>query len=414
MPLNTELKGSSSSIREAADWLDKHAKKVSATGDDVTSARGSSEGAWHGDAGDGFRTVMTKAGGKIDGVAGDMHGGRDSLRTYADDFDTVKSRMDQARSVAHKAGLTVTANTIHEPGSAPAKPISVDDDSSAHQKAIHDRAVTAQHDYARKVKAYNEVSKTVLDARAKHRTAITKLTKFGQGQLEKAPFTMADVTTGLAGQVASRTSAYRQAAKGFQEGIDNARRYAEPRAGRSVRAQGRADALHIERKMAQQAKNDKALATQTAKMVDKLPGRVKKLLQADLSGGKAGEAAEIGNKFLRGSTKVAGKIPVVGLGITAASTVYDATAGDKSVGKSIASNGSSFVAGSLATAGVAAAGGPVGWGVAAGALAGAGVGFVVDEWGDDIADGVGNAASTVGHGAKKAAGAVGDFFGSIF
>lgn len=48
MPLNTELKGSSSSIREAADWLDKHAKKVSATGDDVTSARSSSEGAWHG------------------------------------------------------------------------------------------------------------------------------------------------------------------------------------------------------------------------------------------------------------------------------------------------------------------------------------------------------------------------------
>lgn len=356
---------------------------------------------------------MTKAGGKIDGVAGDMHGGRDSLRTYADDFDTVKSRMDQARSVAKKAGLTVTANTIHEPGSAPAKPISVDEDSSAHQKAIHDRAVTAQHDYAKKVKAYNEVSKTILDARAKHRTAIAKLTKFGQGQLKKSPFTIAEVTTGLAGEVAKRTSAYRQAAKGLQEGVDNARRYAEPRAGRSLRAQARSDALRIGREMNQQATSDKALATRTAKMVDKLPGWAKSTLKTNLDFGAAKNADEIGNKFLRGSTKLAGKLPVVGLGISAVSTGVDIASG-KDWKKSVASNGSSFVAGSLATAGVAAAGGPVGWGVAAGALAGAGVGYVVDRWGDDIGHGLENAAGAVGDSAKKTAGAVGDFFGSIF
>src|SRR5699024_5303997 len=87
--------------------------------------------------------------------------------------------------------------------------------------------------------------------------------------------------------------------------------------------------------------------------------------------------------------------PVVGGLITAGGVGMD-IAGGEDPGKAIASGASGYVAGSLTTAGVAAAGGPVGWGVAAGAVVSAGVGFVVDEWGDDIASGLGTAAGAVG------------------
>lgn len=110
----------------------------------------------------------------------------------------------------------------------------------------------------------------------------------------------------------------------------------------------------------------------------------------------------IANPLLRNSARVLGKVPVVGLGITALGVGYDISQG-KDPTKAIASGASGFVAGALATAGVAAAGGPVGWGVAAGALVGAGVGFVVDQWGDEIASGLGDAAD-----------AVGDFVGDLF
>lgn len=381
MSLNTEVKGNPGSIREAAGWLTKHAGKVDATGTDVVAARGMSEGGWTGKAGEGFRGVMSRTSGKIDGLAGDMNGSSGALHTYADDLDTVHSRMGQARSVARTGGLHVAGHTIHEPGKAPADPIPVDEESSQHQRGVHDRAVAAQQAHAKKVKAYQEASKTVLAARAKHRDAETVLLDFLKGQARKTPFTITDVSSGLAGAVAKQTSKYRTAAANLQASVDRASRYAA-KPGKSLRVQAKADALKIEREMGQRALNDKAVATRTAKIVDKLPNGVKKVLSTNLDFRM--DASKIGSKVLRGSVRALGKFPVVGLGITAASTAYDIHQG-KDPGKAIASNASGFVAGSLAVAGVAACGGPVGWGVAAGALVGAGVGFAVDEWGDDIA-----------------------------
>ncbi|WP_460327304.1 hypothetical protein [Actinopolyspora lacussalsi] len=57
---------------------------------------------------------------------------------------------------------------------------------------------------------------------------------------------------------------------------------------------------------------------------------------------------------------------------------------------------------------------PVGWAVAGGVVVSVGVGFAIDEWGDDAVDAVGDAASWTGDKLGDAAGAVGDFVGDIF
>lgn len=67
---------------------------------------------------------------------------------------------------------------------------------------------------------------------------------------------------------------------------------------------------------------------------------------------------------------------------------YDIGIAGKDPTTSVASGVGGFLAGAGATVGLAAMGTPVGWVVAGGALASWGVGFAIEEWGDDIVDGV--------------------------
>lgn len=53
MPLDIEVKGDPGSIRETAQWLRGTSESVHDCGTQVYGARGQSESAWTGDAGDG-------------------------------------------------------------------------------------------------------------------------------------------------------------------------------------------------------------------------------------------------------------------------------------------------------------------------------------------------------------------------
>lgn len=401
MPLDTEIKGEPESVRGTADWLRARSRGAHDTATQVYGARAMSESTWEGPAGEGFRSVMTQAGKGIDVEVGDLEETSGALDRHADDLHTARSRMRQAREIATGGGLKVDGHVIQDPGPAPPDPAPLPEDASARQTQIHNSATQAQSAHATKVKAYAEASKVVTDTSSKLNHSQSVLMKFLKGYAEKAPFNIADISTSLAGAVAGRTSSYRAAARAMDPGIERAARYAKNWKVNPF-AQARADALEIERRLAKQAELNKAVATRTARMVDKLPNGVKSTLTANVGDSLVKRADDIASPLLRNSARVLGKVPVVGLGITALGVGYDISQG-RDPGKAIASGASSFVAGSLATAAVAAAGGPVGWGVAAGALVGAGVGFVVSEWGDEIASGVGNAAE-----------AVGDFVGDLF
>ncbi|MFC4005422.1 hypothetical protein ACFS2C_25530 [Prauserella oleivorans] len=153
-------------------------------------------------------------------------------------------------------------------------------------------------------------------------------------------------------------------------------------------------------------------------MADKLHSNAKSLLTANLDFNQAQKP--IANSVLRGAAKVGSKFPIVGGVITGIGLGLD-IAGGKDPATAVTSGVGGFVAGSLATAGIAAAGGPVGWAVAGGALVSAGVGFAIEEWGDDVAGMAGDAAdwagdrpSDAGNAIGKAGKAVGDFLGDLF
>lgn len=91
--------------------------------------------------------------------------------------------------------------------------------------------------------------------------------------------------------------------------------------------------------------------------------------------------------------------------ITAAGVGYDIARGEDPV-KSTVSAASSLAAGAAVGAAI---GGPVG--VVVGGLVGVGVGFVVDEWGDDIARMATDAGENAINVGRRAVGGVGDFLG---
>lgn len=412
MPLNTRIDGDPNSIRTTATWLTARSGDTHDVGAQVYGARGDSESTWHGPASEGFRSTMTSAGQKIDELAEDLTATAGALRTHADDVDTAKSRMQQARNIAHSGGLTVNGDTIEDPGPAPADPapLPADRPPTAAQQQAHDSATQAQSAHAVKVQKYQEATRVVVEARDNLNQSQSTLTKFISGYRDKAVFNITDIATGLTAGVAARTSNFRAAARAMDPGIQRAARYARnPRT--NPFAQARADALEIERRLAKQAELNKAVASRTARLIDRLPRGVRDLLNLNLAGNLTPE--NISNPILRGSTRVLGKLPVVGLGITAAGVGYDINQG-KDVTTSVASGAGGFVAGALATAAIASAGGPVGWAVAGGAVVSAGVGFVIEEWGDDIVEGAGDAADWAGDRIGDAGKAVGDFFGDLF
>ncbi|WP_017973433.1 WXG100 family type VII secretion target [Actinopolyspora halophila] len=415
MPLDLEIRGDPSSIRDSARWMSTVSESVHETGTQVTSARNGSESAWSGEAGDSFRTVLSRVNPEIDEVAEDHAAMCRELNKFADELDTAQKRMRRAREVAREAGLTVTEQRIMEPGPEPAapKPLPSDRPATPEEQQSHTSATQAQAAYARKVRAYQECSQIVTEAREQHNSALGVLNRFVSGIAEKSPFTITDYTTGLAGAVAGSTSAMRAAATEIADSGKIARAEKlmhSPNLG--LRNQTRAAAIHVRNHVNKTAMENKATASSTARMVDKLGPRTKTLLGANLSFGANPNRAA--NPLLRGSIRVAGKLPVAGLLITGGSIGYDVRTSDKSVGESAAINLGGYAAGSAATAGLLAMSTPVGWAVAGGVVASVGVGFAIDEWGDDVVDAAGDAANWTGNKLNDATDAVGDFVGDIF
>ncbi|WP_019855391.1 WXG100 family type VII secretion target [Actinopolyspora mortivallis] len=415
MPLDLEIRGDPSGIRDSARWMSTVSDAVHETGTQVIRARNDSEGAWSGEAGDSFREVMSGVSPEIDEVAEDHAAMCRELNKFADELDTAQKRMRRAREIAEEAGLTVTEQRIMEPGPEPPapEPLPSDRPATPEEQQAHASATQAQAAYARRVRAYQECSQIVTEAREQHNSALGTLNRFVSGLVEKSPFTITDFTTGLAGAVAGNTSAMRAAAIEIADSGKIARAEKLMHSPNlSLRDQTRAAAIHVRNHVNKTAMENKATASRTARMVDKLSPRTKALLGANLSFGANPNRAA--SPLLRGSIRVASKLPAAGLLITGGSIAYDVQTSDKSVGESAAVNLGGYAAGSAATAGLLAMSTPVGWAVAGGVAVSVGVGFAIDEWGDDVVDAASEAASWTSDKLGDAANTVGDFVDDLF
>lgn len=406
MPLNLKVEGEPSSLRSAAEWLSKVEGAIHDGGSQLHKSRSESESAWTGEAGESFRSGLSRVGPQVDDVAVDHAAACRELNSHADDLDTVQQRIEQARAHALEAGLQVQGDEILEPGPAPTPPAPLPSDKPAtvEQEKTHAAGVQAQQAYARRMKAYQECSQTIDEARKKEHASQNKLIEFVLGVAEKSPFTITDSMSGLAGAVATRTSAFRAAATKIAESgkLERAARLMHS-PNLSLQHQTRAAAIHAQNSVNMKTATRQAQATATARLVDRMPGWAKTFVKTGLDFNQAPKYADSGSKLLRGSLSVGSKLPVAGLLIAGAGIGYDVGVSGKNVGTSVASNLGGWAAGAGASAAVLAAGGPVGWAVGLGAVASIGVGYAVEEWGDDAVNLAGDAAN-----------AVGDFVGDLF
>lgn len=110
--LNTELDGDAASCRVYAQWLRGFAKAVESLGDGANRVRSESEAAWPSEAGQKLRDVLSNNRGDIDTLEEFFTREAVAVEALAEKFDTVRARLDQARAVAEKGGLTITPTTI--------------------------------------------------------------------------------------------------------------------------------------------------------------------------------------------------------------------------------------------------------------------------------------------------------------
>jgi hypothetical protein len=398
VPINTRIAGSPTSIRSTATWLRSRLQTgVHDCGSQVYKARTDAEGGWLGDASSGFQTKMGGGGKVIDGLHSDVGTLSQSFDQYADGLHTAQAGMQRAKDIALQGGLTINGDTIEDPGSAPTAPQSLPTDGSTTPQQVqqYNSAMQAVQDHQLKIVAFSQAKEQADWANR----IVDDATRAGEKVWEE-----------LAGKKYIHATEFTNGVAGHLIDIQKKTLKAEAESLRT-------DATKLE---------DNYLnspgGSDQAKLNEEL--RFNNMMKASTLGGEVSDLSRIG-----------GKIPVLGLAISATGVGWDIAHG-KPAGKAVFSGtlGTAAAIGIdvLATSAVESAGvivaavTPVG----AAILVGAGVGVLADyAWDhwvpsnvknkiDDglkaAGHGVVSVVKSAGHDLASAAKSVGNFFGSIF
>ncbi|RAY11460.1 hypothetical protein DPM19_29565 [Actinomadura craniellae] len=389
MPLDIEVKGDPTALRATARWLMTVAAQTDRTVADIHRARVDSQDDWTGRSADGFRTVLAGTRPGAEALLADLEGAAKALNRYADDLAGCKAEMGRAREIAARAGLATTATTIAEPGTPPNPPAGgpqgnllspgarVPRPAGPYSAEYHRQfsAYEQAYDaYLAKAKAYLQAAQIVVSCREKESTAQKLHIKFWKSLDTNKYFHITNFGVGLAGAVSPRLSAFRHAAQEADRAAKSFLRHAgllqhNPNfAGKNfdlsrygaiagaTEAQHTADDLHLG-----------MMKTQLSRALDSSLGRA--LLDPTYAGNWTG------------------RVPIAGWVVTGVSVTLAVKGGQHPVHATTSGIGGTL-AGAGATAALIGAGTPGGWAVAGGVLVGAGTGFVIDQWGDDVVDGV--------------------------
>ncbi|MBE9374811.1 hypothetical protein IQ251_10180 [Saccharopolyspora sp. HNM0983] len=336
--LDTDVLDEPDTCRRTAGWLGKLADGISEVADSMNQQRSSSEGFWTGTAADAARGELGRHATNADELEGGIKKVRSALAVFADEIDTVKSRMGDARDVARGAGLVINGTKILPPKPSPADP--------AGESGAPDGADMKQ-------KAFRAAGETVADARTKQEEAHRKL----EGEL-KSPYetfntikthVMRAVTGGLAAVKTSTDSAAALVDKahtleGRAKEMDKMARVADHSsdaaktkvAAMTTRAKGKVANMHAEK---------------TGRLSRKIGERGSNFVAADASRYVKG-----GSKIARGAGSVLRGLPYVGTVATVGSEASDYATGTDTAGEAAADAGASLTGGAVGGAVGAAAG----------------------------------------------------------
>lgn len=409
MAIETLVEGDVGSCRALATEIRTGGEAARVAGQDADRARNSSQECWGGESAELFRTRIGEIRAGADAMAEFSAQVAQATDLFADDLTTVNQRMEQARAVATEAGLTVSGTVIGDAVPAPA-PLPAEgvppEEAARHWAAMGTHQVQAA--------AYAEVSQTVADAREiearAHRTlgeALGRQSAFVQYNVANAGWTAWAFASGGAGSLYASSAAWGGlAARRAQHAVGIGRTAAAIgpaasaafRAGAASLAQDygfRASAARQQADSAARALGNVGkgpLGASVLQQFVKAPGIAHYNAPSTFARVADGSLQPVRDP-LKPLTRITSKLPYVGIG-TAVGQIGFAAANDQPVGKAAVGAAASFAAGAVGTsatttaliaAGLAA--GPAGWvAVGAGTALAVGVGFVIDEYGDEIAD----------------------------
>lgn len=406
--LNTEMLGDPSACRQTGEWMVGVATSTLDTATVLRGVRDRTEACWRGDAARGFQEHIGRGDREGDQISGETERAGNAMIVFSDELDTVEARLDQARGVAAEGGLTVTPQGIEPP-----QPVTL---PAAPTTALQSAATEA---YQAQLRAWNEVNQTVGEARGIERAAHERLgaaTNTPKSVWESirsgAGFAATGAAIGAAEGLHRQNSRFRNlSARHARESLDITRRIANsPALSESART-----SLQSSRNdLLDRAAKENRIAHNQARLLGGLDrtGGGRFLLDV-ISEHPGSRIPDGGGLFQRGASRVLGKIPYVGAGVTVAQTAVDIHGGkpaDQAIASAAISTGvGAGVTGTmLALAPLAIAGGPFTLAaVGVGAVAAWGAGYVVDHHWDDMKDFAGDAGGAVVDGAKK----VGDWLG---
>lgn len=350
--LNTEVRDDSAACRVMAAWLQKLSAGVEQIGDVVIQQRGASESFWQGSAGNACRAELETERRDSDSLEQLIDTTRRALNAFADQLDTVRARMDQARQVARDAGLIVVPNAVLPPGPGPGAmpthptgPMAPDAERRYSEQLNIYSAALERHQA--KQAAFAEVANTVADARGRQEGAHSALDKAMQDPLAEIKslktVEMFMFSTGLSAAKARQTWAYDllKQAEGIEEHGNRMQAIADdPRNPAATRA----TAERVAQTSSMGAEYTKA---QGEKIQLNTPEWVRKGVEAN-----PGNYIKDGTGWLKLGKNAARAVPFLGTTVTIASGAGDIALG-KDPGVAAAETGGNLaggVAGSLAGA----------------------------------------------------------------
>lgn len=156
MSVETEIKGSPSSIRTAATWLRGTLEPaLTDAGDAANSARREAEMGWDSVAGEEFTGIARRIRDKADDLAGAAKKMADDLDDFAEKLSRAQEQMADVRSEARGAGLTVAGFVVEHPGDGPARPPS-SFEGTPDEVEDHNRRVAAYNAHQDLLRAYHD------------------------------------------------------------------------------------------------------------------------------------------------------------------------------------------------------------------------------------------------------------------
>lgn len=158
MSVDTEIQGRAASIERAAQWLRASlAVELAAAADRANDARRHAVGSWRCEAGDEFAALMSRARSKVDDLESATRRMAEDLDVFAAKLRRSQEQMEEVRSAARGAGLTVSGLVVEDPGGGPPRPPDHFVGTVAEVEA-HDRRVAAYDAHQDLVTAYHRAA----------------------------------------------------------------------------------------------------------------------------------------------------------------------------------------------------------------------------------------------------------------